>query len=154
MLHYQQIISLGQSPVTSASSASTSSKSSLFLLRSDVAGLKEGSISEEVLKMTQVVTQYERDAINLTQTERLCRLEDNVGTNMQFKATFEDSLTTVVSASHLEKLVRKANDQAKSLREKYQSASDHSRRAKEIHDGLELSKKASLHCITTTLCCS
>ena len=49
---YQKLLSLGQSPVTSASGASTSSQPSLFLLRSDIAGLKEGNISDEVLNMT------------------------------------------------------------------------------------------------------
>jgi hypothetical protein len=33
---------------------------------------------------------------------------------------------------------------------KYQAVSDHSRRAKEIHDGLEVTEKASLHQIATT----
>ena len=54
--------------------------------------------------MTHAVTQDERDAINITQDERLCRLEENVSTNMQFHTIFEDSLATAVSASHLEKL--------------------------------------------------
>ena len=69
---------------------------------------------------------------------------------MHFKARFEDSLATVVSASHLEKLVRKAKTRAKSIQEKYHAVCAHSRRAQEIHDGLKISETKSLHRITTT----
>ena len=119
-------------------------------MRSDIAGLKEGNISDEVLNMTQAVTQAERDAFNLTQAERVSRLEENMAENMQFKATFEDSLATVVSASHLAKLIRKAETQAKSIKEKYLAVCANSQRAQEIRDGLEISESASLHCIRTT----
>ena len=89
-------LGLAQSPVTSTSSVSTSSHSSLFLLRPDFAGLTEGNISEECLNMTQAVTQEERQAITLTQAERLSRLETNVAKIMQLKATLENNLAPAV----------------------------------------------------------
>ena len=52
--------------------------------------------------MTQAVTHEERQTINLTQAERLSKLENNVAKIMQFKATLEDNLATAVSTSHLE----------------------------------------------------
>ena len=100
--------------------------------------------------MTQAVTQEERQAINLTQAERLSRLETNVAKIMQLKATLENNLATAVSTSQMEKLVSKANNRANLVREKYQVVSDLARQSKEIHRGLEISEKASLQRIVTT----
>ena len=54
------------------------------------------------------MTQAEQDFFNLTQAGRLYTLEENMAKNMQFKDTFEGSLATAVSASHLTKFIQKA----------------------------------------------
>ena len=59
-VEHQDIIDLGQSPVTSASSVSTSSHPSFFHLRPGDAGPTEGNISDEIRNTTQAVTQEER----------------------------------------------------------------------------------------------
>ena len=56
----------------------------------------------------------------------------------------------MVSASHLEKNIRKAEIRAKSIKEKYLAVCANSQRSQEIHDGLEISGTTSLFRIRTS----